>query len=64
MPTFLSGIILKFRPLVIGGLICWLLALGSVFVPVDFQLLFLCAAVFCAWIIPGILLRKKFINQN
>lgn len=64
MPTFLSGIILKFRPLVIGGLICWLLALGSVFVPVDFQLLFLCVAVFCAWIIPGILLRKKFINQN
>ena len=64
MPTFLSGIILKFKPLVIGGMICWLLALGSVWVPYDFQLLFICAAVVAAWIIPGILLRRKFKNQN
>ncbi len=64
MPTFLSGIILKFKPLVIGGMICWLLALVSVLVPYDFQLLFICAAVVVAWIIPGILLRRKFKNQN
>lgn len=64
MPTFLSGIILKFKPLVIGGVICWLLALGSVWVPYDFQLLFISAAVVAAWIIPGILLRRKFKNQN
>lgn len=64
MPTFLSGIILKFKPLVIGGIICWLLALGSVTVLYDFQLLFICAAVVAAWIIPGFLLRRKFLNQN
>ena len=64
VPTFLSGIILKFRPLVVGGIICWLLAFGSVFVPYDFQLLFICAAVVAAWIIPGLLLRRKFKNQN
>ena len=64
VPTFLSGIILKFKPLVIGGITCWLLALGSVAVPYDFQLLFICAAVIAAWIIPGYLLRKKFKNQN
>ena len=64
IPTFLSGIILKFRPLVIGGSICWLLSAGSVFVPDEFQLLFLCAAVFSAWIIPGVLLRRKFKNQH
>lgn len=64
MPTFLSGAILKFRPLVICGIICWILALGSVFVPIDFQLLFISAAVVAAWIIPGFLLRKKFKNQN
>jgi len=64
MPTFLSGIILKFKPLVIGGVICWLLALGSIFTPEIFHLLFICAAVVSAWIIPGILLRKKFKNQH
>ncbi|MBK7432722.1 MAG: hypothetical protein IPI66_01760 [Chitinophagaceae bacterium] len=63
MPTFLSGIILKFKPLVIGGISCWVLAVGSVFVPVDFQLLFIAAAVLLAWIIPGFLLRQKFKNQ-
>lgn len=64
MPTFLSGIILKFRSLIIGGIACWLLAIGSIMVPSVFQLLFICAAVLIAWIIPGILLRKKFKNQH
>ena len=64
LPTFLSGVILKFRPLIIGGIACWLLSFGSVFVPYDYQLLFICAAVLFAWIIPGYLLRIKFKNQH
>ena len=64
LPTFLSGVILKFRPLIIGGISCWLLSFGSVFVPYDYQLLFICAAVLFAWIIPGYLLRIKFKNQH
>ncbi len=63
VPTFLSGTILKFRSLIIGGIICWILAIGSIFVSYDFQLLFISAAVIAAWIIPGFLLRKKFKNQ-
>lgn len=64
LPTFLSGIILKFKPLIVGGICCWPLAASSVFAPYDYQLLFLCAAVVIAWIVPGFLLRKKYINQN
>jgi hypothetical protein len=64
MPTFLSGAILKFRPLLIGGICCWILALGSVFVRDHYQSLFICAAVVVAWIIPGYLLRLKFKNQR
>ena len=64
MPTFLSGIILKFRPLIIGGISCWALSAGSVMVPYDFQLLFICTAVLLAWIIPGFLLRKKYLKQQ
>jgi len=33
MPTFLSGIILQFKPLVTGGIVCWVLSLLAVFVP-------------------------------
>ena len=64
MPTFLSGIILKFKPLVAGGICCWGLSFGSVFVPDEYQLLFISAAVVLAWIIPGYLLRLKFKNQH
>lgn len=64
MPTFLSGIILKFKPLVIGGICCWIIALISPFVNFDFQLLLLSAAVISAWIIPGYLLKQKFKKAN
>jgi hypothetical protein len=64
MPTFLSGIILKFRPLVIGGICCWVLTIISVFVSPDYRLLFLAAAVVIAWIIPGYLLRARYRQEN
>lgn len=64
MPTFLSGIILKFRSLTIGGICCWMLALASPFVPIEYHLLLLAAAVIAAWIIPGYLLRSKYKKEN
>ena len=64
IPTFLSGIILRFRPLVTGGIACWLLSVMAVFVPGQFQMLFLSAAMLIAWIIPGYMLRAKFKKIN
>jgi hypothetical protein len=60
MPTVLSGVILQFRPLVIGGVGCWVLSVCSTFVPYEFQLLLLAAAMLVAWIIPGYLMRIKY----
>ena len=54
MPTFLSGIILKFKPLRIGGICCWILAIVSALVEYEFQLLLIATAVIVAWIIPVI----------
>ncbi len=64
IPTFLSGIILKFKPLVWGGASCWLFAALSVLAPVEYQMLFICAAVLVAWIIPGIILRKRYLKNK
>jgi hypothetical protein len=64
MPTFLSGIVLNFRPLVIGGICCWLLSLGAAYIPYDYQLLMLSAAMIVAWIVPGYLLRNKYKKAN
>ena len=64
MPTFLSGVILKFVPLRIGAVSCWILALVSVFIPYQFSFLLLAIAVITTWIVPGYLLRSRFKNQQ
>ena len=60
MPTFLSGIILKIKSLIIGGICCWALSILSVFISGDYQLLLIAAAVIAAWIIPGYILQQNF----
>jgi hypothetical protein len=64
MPTFLSGIILKFRPLIIGGIFCWLLSAAASFIPYEYQLLLLALAMVVAWIIPGYAFRSKYKKEN
>jgi hypothetical protein len=64
MPTFLSGILLRFRPLVIGGIGCWVLSILTNFIDYDYQLLMLAAAMVIAWIIPGYILRSNYQKQN
>ncbi len=64
MPTFLSGVILKFKPLRIGAISCWVLSIFAALVEYEFQLLLVALAVFLAWIIPGYLLKSKFKKEN
>jgi hypothetical protein len=64
MPTFLSGVIMRFVPLRAGAVCCWGLALLSLLLPSEFSFLMLALAVVTAWIVPGYLLRVRFKNQN
>jgi len=64
MPIFLSGIILKFKPLKIGGIFCWLFAIVSPFIDPQFQILLIAFSIIAGWIIPGYLLKAKFKNEN
>jgi len=57
--TFVSGSIIRFRPLIFGGLIAWVLAVASTFVNYDYQMLFGAAAILISYIIPAHLLRIK-----
>lgn len=59
MPTFLTGAIIRFRPLMIGGAGCWIIAVATAFAPAQYHPVFLSAAVLIAWIIPGYLLRHR-----
>ena len=55
--TFVSGMFLKFRPLVIGGIFNWMLACVCVFLPYDYQLLIAAIAILTSYIIPGHILQ-------
>ncbi|MGH2646334.1 MAG: hypothetical protein ACRDE8_02160, partial [Ginsengibacter sp.] len=45
MPAFLVGVILKFNPLKVGGICCWLLAIAAPFVTYEYQFLLIAVAV-------------------
>lgn len=64
MPIFLTGTIIKFKPLVYGGIACWVLCILSTFITsYDYQFLCIPAAMLFAWIIPGYTLRAKYKSQ-
>lgn len=56
--TFVSGKLLQFKPLVVGGISNWLLACAAVFFPFDYQMLFAAAAILSSYLIPGYLLKS------
>lgn len=58
--TFATGGALRFRPLVLGGAACWLLATVAFRVGLDTQLLLLAASVLVAYVVPGHLLKNQY----
>jgi hypothetical protein len=56
--TFVSGGILKFKPLIIGGVCCWIIALCAFFVPDEYTLLLVALSISISYLVPGYLLRK------
>jgi hypothetical protein len=57
--TFISGKIIQFLPFVIGGIICWILAIAAVFIPYDYQILLAAGAILCSYIIPAYLIKSN-----
>ena len=57
--TFISGCILQFRPLVIGGVLAFALAIGATFASYDYQMLFGAAAILVSYIIPAYIMRSR-----
>jgi low temperature requirement protein LtrA len=62
--TFVSGSIIQFRPLVIGGITASALAIGSTFADYDYQMLFGAVAILISYIIPAYMLRHRNKHAN
>ncbi len=60
--TFVSGGLLRFSPLIIGGVFCWIMAFIMMFVPEIYSFLLMGLSVLVAYLIPGYIL--KYQNKN
>ena len=58
LPTFVSGGVMRFRPLIVGGLLFWLLGLLAYIAPGEYSSLLFCAAIAAGYLVPGYLLQK------
>lgn len=57
-PTFITGIILRFKPLLVGGACLWIAALLCFSADREMQSLIGALAMIAGYIIPGYMLRK------
>src|SRR5688572_31712843 len=64
MPTFATGYTHRFTPMIIGGIVCWIAAVISVYTSarLDFLLFFISA--FFAWFLPGLILRRDYLKEK
>ncbi len=59
LATFASGGIIRFRPLLIGGALCWPIALIATQADFMNQLLLMALAIICSYLVPGYLLGRR-----
>ena len=59
MPTFITGGMFRFKPMIIGGIICCIVFVISVYTSSKTNMLLMALAALSAWWIPGLILRRK-----
>lgn len=57
--TYVSGAILRYKPLKLGAVFVWVMAIVAFLVTVHYQLLATAAAVFVGYLIPGYMLQNS-----
>jgi hypothetical protein len=62
--TSVSGALLRFRPLLYGGISCFVLAALASYLPYPHQILLAGFAILISYIIPGHLLRSRFKQRH
>lgn len=60
IPTFITGGVTKFKPMIFGGIFCWVASFISIYTFVEADLLLMAACGLFAWLIPGIILWNQY----
>ena len=60
LPTFVTGVSMKFKPMFFGGLICWISCIITLYTTIKIDLLLVAISAISAWLIPGIIMEKDY----
>lgn len=64
LPTLVTGMVKKFKPMLYGALITYGLFIWSCFTVAEYDFLLGGAAALICWFIPGVILRRKYLAQQ
>ena len=62
VPTLATGLTRKFKPMIFGGILCYLLFIISCYTTYKYDMLLHSVAAIFNWLIPGLILRNKFLK--
>ena len=60
LPTFVTGVSMKFKPMLWGGLLCWVSCLVTIYTSIKIDLILVALSSFFAWLLPGIIMEKEY----
>lgn len=60
LPTFVTGAVFKFKPMLWGGLLCWACCIAALFTRVRIDLLLTALSALAAWFIPGLVMEREY----
>lgn len=64
LPTLATGLIANFKPMLAGGIICYLLFFVSCYSSSGWDMLLLGIAGIINWLIPGVILRNRYLKSQ
>jgi hypothetical protein len=60
IPTFITGTACKFRPMLWGGILCWVCCIITLFTNIKIDLLLIAISAIGAWLLPGLILEREY----
>jgi uncharacterized protein with PQ loop repeat len=60
LPTFITGAACKFKPMLWGGIFCWICSIVTVYTTIKTDLALTALSAIVAWFIPGVLMEIEY----
>lgn len=64
IPTIITGSCRGMKPMLYGGIICWICCIVSVYTKGEWDMLLTAFSAICAWLIPGIILWGRYKKMS